>query len=269
MKVHKIKEIKKWHNSIDIKIVEQGIVEGDKSWNYHRVESPFHRLYFIKRGEVFIKEGKNIHCLKQGMFYFMKRNTTMDYYAMHDFEKYYIHFQCAVYGNKDLLDEAANFCHIALNEKDINHYIAMFLEPKLANYFEGMGQLQYIIKSIVMQNNIDYISHRNKFESYQQVINFIKYRNSMKITVEEMATIHNQSVSHFSKEFKKVLGVSPKAFVHDYIMEQAKNFLLLTEKSVKEISKELGFDDSLYFSRFFKNKTGYSPMKYRKRSRMS
>src|SRR5208283_3101704 len=39
--------------------------------------------------------------------------------------------------------------------------------------------------------------------------------------------------------------------------------LLHTLKPVKEISRELGFSDELYFSRLFKKATGYSPTFFR------
>ncbi|MBK5203579.1 MAG: AraC family transcriptional regulator, partial [Prolixibacteraceae bacterium] len=43
-----------------------------------------------------------------------------------------------------------------------------------------------------------------------------------------------------------------------------KELLLSTNKSVKEISFELGFQSIYYFSRLFKNKTGISPSAFRR-----
>lgn len=39
--------------------------------------------------------------------------------------------------------------------------------------------------------------------------------------------------------------------------------LYLTNKAVKEIAYELGYDDEYYFSRFFKNNVDISPQVYR------
>jgi len=39
--------------------------------------------------------------------------------------------------------------------------------------------------------------------------------------------------------------------------------LYLTNKSVKEVAYELGYDDEYYFSRFFKKNVNISPQTYR------
>ena len=46
-------------------------------------------------------------------------------------------------------------------------------------------------------------------------------------------------------------------------MIEAKRELYLTNKSVKEIAHDLGYDDEYYFSRFFKNNADVSPQMYR------
>ncbi|GJM69096.1 hypothetical protein HMSSN036_13120 [Paenibacillus macerans] len=48
-------------------------------------------------------------------------------------------------------------------------------------------------------------------------------------------------------------------------MAEAKNILLNTEMSIKEIGEALGYHDMFYFSRVFKRITGHSPSGYRNR----
>ncbi len=45
---------------------------------------------------------------------------------------------------------------------------------------------------------------------------------------------------------------------------RAKELILTSEKSIKEISYELGFESLHYFSRFFKKKLGVNPTDLRK-----
>ena len=45
---------------------------------------------------------------------------------------------------------------------------------------------------------------------------------------------------------------------------RAKEMLLYTDKSIKEISYDMGFQSIYYFSRIFKNKLGVSPSEIRK-----
>lgn len=59
------------------------------------------------------------------------------------------------------------------------------------------------------------------------------------------------------------LGTTPTDLIRNRILIHAKWQLLHTLKPVKEISRELGFSDELYFSRLFKKATSYSPTFFR------
>jgi AraC family transcriptional activator of pobA len=59
------------------------------------------------------------------------------------------------------------------------------------------------------------------------------------------------------------LGTTTTDLIRNRILIHAKWELLHTLRPVKEISRELGFRDELYFSRLFKKSTGYSPTFFR------
>ena len=56
---------------------------------------------------------------------------------------------------------------------------------------------------------------------------------------------------------------TPKQMLHDRIVLQAKRELRYSDKSIKEIGFDLGFDDPAYFSRFFAKQEGVSAKDYR------
>jgi len=67
--------------------------------------------------------------------------------------------------------------------------------------------------------------------------------------------LNRLSKTHFSKTLTELIA--------ERIVIEAKRELYLTDKPVKAIAYELGFDDEYYFSRFFKNNATVSPQVYR------
>lgn len=82
--------------------------------------------------------------------------------------------------------------------------------------------------------------------------------------LEEFAAENNIGYSWFRRMFKNYTGLSPRQYCLQIKIMRAKELLLSTNLSVKEISYELGFESIHYFSRLFKQKTGISPAKFRK-----
>jgi AraC-like DNA-binding protein len=56
---------------------------------------------------------------------------------------------------------------------------------------------------------------------------------------------------------------TPSQLIQERIIVEAKRLLYYTDKSVKHITFELGFEDMAYFSNFFKKNMGLSPSDFR------
>ncbi len=88
----------------------------------------------------------------------------------------------------------------------------------------------------------------------------------------------NFKTKHSAGNYADLLNISPKALaklsknyfnktltnlISERIIIEAKRELYMTNKTVKEIAYELGYDDEHYFSRFFKTNADVSPQIYR------
>lgn len=84
------------------------------------------------------------------------------------------------------------------------------------------------------------------------------------VNIEQLADELHVGYSYFRQMFRKYTGISPTQYHLSLRIQKAKDLLVSTDKSFKEIAIDLGFESYFYFSRIFKDKTGKSPMEFRK-----
>lgn len=84
-------------------------------------------------------------------------------------------------------------------------------------------------------------------------------------SVTALAEELHLSPAHFSRVFKKCIGQSPLDFLVETRLARARHLLRETNLSVGAISERLDYADVYFFSRQFKQKTGFSPLEYRRR----
>lgn len=82
--------------------------------------------------------------------------------------------------------------------------------------------------------------------------------------VQDYADMLFRSPKTLSNLFAEYELPSPLHIIHERVIAEAKRLLLYTDKSAKEISEILGFEDLATFSRFFKKMEGKSISDYRK-----
>ena len=83
------------------------------------------------------------------------------------------------------------------------------------------------------------------------------------IDPEELAMKLNISYSWFRKVFKDYTGYAPAKYFQELKLRKAKQLLVGTSRSVKEISFLLGYKSTEHFFSLFKKHTGFTPMEYR------
>ena len=90
------------------------------------------------------------------------------------------------------------------------------------------------------------------------------YRDNPKIL--DIAQMFHYSETYFNKIFRREFGITPKQYILELRLEEARR--LLEEWNVKPswLFAELGFSDHSTFIMQFKRKFGLTPKEYRNRS---
>lgn len=96
-----------------------------------------------------------------------------------------------------------------------------------------------------------------------QCLRFIRESVYRPIKIKDAANYIGLSISQLERRFRSTLGFSPGYFIVRCKLEEAKNLLAYTNKSLSEISQILNFSSQAYFSNVFKKNFGMTPKEFR------
>lgn len=156
---------------------------------------------------------------------------------------------------------------IGHSEEIIDSYDKIFSyvkEEKPGYQQVAAGMIMKMLGFIVSVDKQKDFSGKRVEKIIQMACFTIRENVEAEINFQSFAQEHHIGYSYFRKMFKKYTGIPPVQYHLDLKILRAKEMLLFTDKSIKEISYELGFQSNYYFSRVFKNKLGASPSEIRK-----
>lgn len=106
-------------------------------------------------------------------------------------------------------------------------------------------------------NRIDYSNH-----IVQATKEYLESHYAEEITLVDIAAVVNISPQYFSKLIKKTTGFNFIDWLSMLRVKKAKDLLVSTNLTVKEVGFLVGYKDPNYFSRIFKKRNGMTPSEY-------
>lgn len=144
------------------------------------------------------------------------------------------------------------------------------IEHSDSSPFHIIGHLYLCLDYLIHSAAEPRISSGNKLRDFyiHEAIHYIEHNFQNNITVEDIAQVCGLNRSYFGKIFKMGVGKTPQEFLLNFRMSKAAELLKLTQLSINDIGLAVGYDNSLHFSRAFKNIYGISPREWRNRNKM-
>jgi len=122
--------------------------------------------------------------------------------------------------------------------------------------------------STTIEASIDSIERINKGllsrERKRRVLDYIEENMDQTMSLLAIANVAAMSPYHFSRSFKRTMGVSPIRYVWQRRVEAAKRMLIEDTQSLAMVALNCGFKSQSHFTTLFKHKTGMTPAAYRR-----
>jgi AraC-like DNA-binding protein len=141
------------------------------------------------------------------------------------------------------------------SEEDIKSEMLRMLLVRLIIQTTRLAKKQYLKTTEVVEEKFNLLRQYNVLVE----IHFRKERQ-----VQFYAGLLNKSPKTISNIFSLYSKKTPLQIIQERVIAEAKRLFYYTDKSVKEIADDLGFDDVAHFSKFFKNCTSQSPSELKK-----
>jgi AraC-like DNA-binding protein len=143
-------------------------------------------------------------------------------------------------------------------------YIFQEYTDKQEGYFEVIkGNLGIFFIELVRhrqhKKNLPENIHAYSQERLEEFQELLSTHISSHKQVSEYADILNLSTYQLNAITKGMLGKTCSELINEYIILEARRYLLGTSNQVNQIASTLGYEDVSYFIRFFKKQTGYTP----------
>ncbi len=227
-----------------------------------------HIIHHVKKGKgTFIINGKKYE-ISAGDSFYIPPDTPVCYYPEKDNPWVYEWVDFETHG--DSLLSLTAFCEKTPVCKNTGQEIIKLFgvlqsaENESEEFYDGI--LTAVISAygkcfpsekVKIKKDTLYLAKQYIFNNY--------HRSDLSIT--EIANYCAVSRATLFRVFKNGLNVSPKDYIAETRITAAKELLKNTNYSIKVISYSVGIYNQLYFSKFFKAKTSFSPSEYRKKER--
>ncbi|OKL36087.1 helix-turn-helix transcriptional regulator [Domibacillus mangrovi] len=97
----------------------------------------------------------------------------------------------------------------------------------------------------------------------EETVSYLNQHYMLEIKLPMLAERAGLSVGHYTVLFKKHTGTTVTAYLMKLRIEKAKQYLLQSNLTAKEVAQRVGFSDYFHFSRSFKKEEGCSPTIFR------
>ena len=230
-------------------------------------------IHYIHSGKGIFKIGDTIYQLKAGSGFLICPDIITFYKA--DDEDPWRYSWIGFHGIKaeSYLKDANLTLENPIFQYDQDDFIEhCFIEMNNAYYLKRGGEVQrlaylYLFLNKLIQLNPEglyYDSADSRRDAYiTQALQFIEMNYSRKITIDSISRHVGLNRSYFNSIFRSAMGLTLQEYLIEFRIRKACELLPNKDLTIGNISRSVGYNDPLHFSKIFKNVKGSTPTDYR------
>ena len=140
-------------------------------------------------------------------------------------------------------------------------------EEAQQNALKGMRSAGEFACNLILRA-IQYEKYIHKTESVvEQIRQYIDVHYKEEIRRDSLGELVYLNTDYISRIFKKETGISISSYILKKRVEEAKKLLAQSNLPINTVSIYVGYSNFSYFTKMFKENTGYSPLDYRRKFR--
>jgi AraC-like DNA-binding protein len=144
-----------------------------------------------------------------------------------------------------------------------------FISEKYAimiEHTEDISELDKIHSNMIKEYSDPTIrkSRSDSLTIVEKAEEYVEMNFTEVISMEEMASKLHVHPSHLMRAFKKEKGITISYYRNLRRINEAKELILFSNLSMTEIAIMVGFSNSQYFSKFFKDIAGVTPLEFKR-----
>lgn len=261
-------------NNVDLNMYQCGREDCDPSHSFGPAIRDHYLIHYILSGKGSFRVGDKVYHLKKGQGFLICPEIVTYYQA--DEKEPWIYSWVGFNGLKaeEYLKNAnltaKNPVFTYQKDKSLEEYLAKMVDIKHlsdSGELRLLGLLYLFLAKLTKGQGGDFFSERGEDRKdiyIKRAIEYIERNYSRKLSVAEIANYIGLHRSYFYSIFKENIEISPQEFIIEFRLNKACELMKKTKLTIGDISRSVGYDDPLLFSRIFKKIKGVSPSKYRK-----
>ena len=266
--------LKNYFSNLHVNLIVAAFTKCPLTWKDVDYIPDYNKFYFICDGEGWLKIGGEEYYPKPGQLYLMPAGVRQSYSAVspNTFTKYWCHFTAKI-GELNLFDiiKVEDFIEV----RDYILIESLFRKMILS---KGSGEITSVLRtnsaileliSYFLENSAAETVDLAKTESFKRlniITDYIEKNIKENISIEELAQVVHLHPNYLIRFFRKHLGITPIHYINRRRIEEAKRLIIASgsDETLSDLSSKVGINDIYYFSKLFKEYTGFTPTQFKK-----